>query len=256
MQAPAYRRGLERRNRHAQLVEGGGDPGGDGDVPGDGLGRKPRVRPDVLPGSGGLPHDVLRAVGHPTGGATEAGPTGVLRTERAALQEELTALAGGDRTAFDPLFRRLWPLLRGFARRCLPSQEADDAAQDALLRVFRRASEFDTSRDALSWILGIAAWQVRTHRTKSRRRREDLSDAPPEREDPAASPEEQAAVRQLAALLDRALGDLSPADAATLTAYAQGERPDLPGATFRKRVERALARLKRATRWRIHHDPL
>ena len=178
------------------------------------------------------------------------------RTERAALQEELTALAGGDRTAFDPLFRRLWPLLRGFARRFLPSHDADDAAQDALLRVFRRASEFDESRDALAWVLGVAAWQIRTHRTKARRRREDFSDAPPEREDPAASPEDQAEARELAVLLDRALAELSPEDASTLTAYARGERPDLPGATFRKRVERALARLKRATRWRIHHDSL
>jgi DNA-directed RNA polymerase specialized sigma24 family protein len=82
--------------------------------------------------------------------------------ERAALQRELTALARGERAAFDPLFLRLWPLLRGFAGRCLPAPEAEDAAQDALLRVFSRASEFDPGRDALSWILGVAAWQIRT----------------------------------------------------------------------------------------------
>jgi len=94
--------------------------------------------------------------------------------ERAALQEELIALARGERAAFDPLFRRLWPLLRGFARRLLPPGEAEDAAQEALLRIFRRASEFDPERDALAWVLGVAAWQVRTHRTKARRRRESL----------------------------------------------------------------------------------
>lgn len=95
--------------------------------------------------------------------------------ERAALQQELTALARGERAAFDPLFRRLWPLLRGFAGRCLPAQEAEDAAQEALLRVFHRASEFDARRDALSWILGIAAWQIRTRRTQARRRREEAA---------------------------------------------------------------------------------
>ena len=79
--------------------------------------------------------------------------------ERGALQEELTALARGDRAAFDPVFRRLWPLLRGFAGRFLPRDEADDVAQEALLRVFARSSEFDTRRDALSWVLGVAAWQ-------------------------------------------------------------------------------------------------
>ena len=173
---------------------------------------------------------------------------------RSALQEELTALARGERAAFDPLFRRLWPLLRGFARRLLSTEEADDAAQEALLRIFRRASEFDPGRDALAWVLGIAAWQVRTHRTKARRRREDVAEALPEREDPAASPEEQATAGELAAALERAMAELSPDDAATLLAYARGERPDLPGATFRKRVERALGRLR--ARWRIRYDSL
>ena len=173
---------------------------------------------------------------------------------RSALQEELTALARGERAAFDPLFRRLWPLLRGFARRFLSPEEADDAAQEALLRIFRRASEFDPGRDALAWTLGVAAWQVRTHRTKTRRRREEPADALPERETSAASPEEEAAAAELTAALDRALAELSPDDAATLLAYARGERPDLPGATFRKRVERALDRLR--ARWRIRHDSL
>jgi RNA polymerase sigma factor (sigma-70 family) len=173
---------------------------------------------------------------------------------RFAIQEELTALARGERAAFDPLFLRLWPLLRGFARRFLSAEEADDAAQEALIRIFRRASEFDPARDALAWVLGVVAWQVRTHRTKVRRRREDAAEALPERETSAASPEEEAAAAELAAALDRALAELSPDDAATLLAYARGERPDLPGATFRKRVERALDRLR--ARWRIRHDSL
>ena len=173
---------------------------------------------------------------------------------RSALQEDLTALARGDRAAFDPLFRRLWPLLRGFARRSLSAEEADDAAQEALIRIFRRASEFDPARDALAWALGVAAWQVRTHRTRARRRREEVAGGLPEREDPAGSPEELAAAGELAAALERAPAELPRDDAATLLAYARGERPDLPGATFRKRVERALGRLR--ARWRIRHDPL
>jgi RNA polymerase sigma-70 factor (ECF subfamily) len=172
--------------------------------------------------------------------------------ERSALQEELTALSRGDRAAFDPLFRRLWPLLRGFARRVLPEHEADDAAQEALLKIFHRASEFDPTRDALAWALGIAAWQTRTHRTRTRRRREEAGEKVPERLDPAASPEDLAAARELSAALDRALAELPPRDAETLLAYARGERPDLPGPTFRKRVERALSRLRSV--WRIRHD--
>jgi RNA polymerase sigma-70 factor (ECF subfamily) len=174
--------------------------------------------------------------------------------ERAALQKELTALARGQRAAFDPLFRRLWPLLRGFAGRCLSKEEADDVAQEALLRVFARASEFDVQRDALSWVLGVAAWQIRTHRTRARRRREKTMAAVPEEADGAPSPEAVAIGRDLEAALERALAELPASDAATLMAYARGERPDLPGATFRKRVERALSRLK--ARWRIDHGSL
>jgi RNA polymerase sigma factor (sigma-70 family) len=169
--------------------------------------------------------------------------------DRASLQEDLTALARGKRAAFDPLFRKVWPLLRGFALRCLPAGEAEDAAQEALLRVFARASEFDPERDALAWILGIAAWQIRTHRARSRRRREEPATEIPERLDAAPTPEEAAIARDLAFLLDGALSRLPPGDAATLLAYARGERPDLPGPTFRKRVERALGRLR--LRWRL-----
>lgn len=173
---------------------------------------------------------------------------------RASLQEELTALARGDRAAFDPLFRRLWPLLRGLAQRCLPAAEAEDAAQEALLRVFSRASEFDPERDALAWVLGVASWQIRTHRTKARRRREDSVDKLPEREGARPSPETEAVARDLEAALERALQELPAGDAATLLAYARGERPDLPGPTFRKRVERALTRLR--SQWRIRHGDL
>jgi RNA polymerase sigma factor (sigma-70 family) len=173
---------------------------------------------------------------------------------RSALQRDLTALARGDRAAFDRVFVQLWPLLRGFAGRCLPAADAEDAAQEALLRVFLRASEFDPGRDALSWALGIAAWQIRTVRTRTRRRREERVDARSDRADVRPSPEEETVARDAAAALDRWMSELSAEDAATLFAYARGERPDLPGPTFRKRVERALRRLRGA--WRIEHDRL
>ncbi len=174
--------------------------------------------------------------------------------DRAALQEQLTALARGEREAFDPLFRRLWPLLRGFARRCLPEADADDAAQEALLRVFSRASEFDARRDALTWVLAITAWQIRTQRTRARRSREDARASPPEIPDATPSPESAAIAAERTATLGAVLSGLSPMDVETLLAYARGDRPDLPAATFRKRLERALARLRAL--WRTDHGTL
>lgn len=180
------------------------------------------------------------------------------RVEREALQRHLERLADGDRDAFHPVFVRLWPLLSGFAARCLPRQEAEDAAQEALLRVFARAAEFDRRRDALSWTLGIAAYEIRSARQRRRRRREEpaaaldaiaaIADYP----DAGRSPEDAAVAGDLERALAAALATLRPSDAETLLAYARGERPDLPGPTFRKRVERALARLRGA--WRLHDE--
>ena len=170
---------------------------------------------------------------------------------RSGIQELLTGLARGDRAAFDPLFAQLWPVVRGFAARCLPASEADDAAQDAMLRIFFRASEFDPSRDALAWVLGVAAWQIRTQRAKARRRRETDPSVISDRPDPGRSPEQGAIARDLSSALERALAELPPADAATLLAYARGDSPGVPGPTFRKRVQRAVARLR--ARWRYDH---
>lgn len=176
------------------------------------------------------------------------------RLAREALQRQLARLADGDRDAFHPLFVRLWPLLRGFAARCLPREDVEDAAQEALVRVFARAAEFDRRRDALSWVLGIAAYEIRTarQRRRRRRRREHPDDALAGRPDPGRSPEETALAAELERDLGEALAALRPEDAETLLAYARGERPDLPGPTFRKRVERALGRLRSA--WRLNHD--
>jgi len=69
----------------------------------------------------------------------------------------MTALAAGDRHAFHPVFVSLWPLLKSFTSRHLPAADAEDAAQQALLNVLSRATEYEPERDALPWVLGIAA---------------------------------------------------------------------------------------------------
>lgn len=172
--------------------------------------------------------------------------------ERRRLQEELTRLADGDREAFHPVFVRLWPLLRRFAARHLPALEAEDAAQEALLRVFLRAAEFDPGRDALSWVLGITAYEIKTARRRQQRRGElPMSDAVAPAE-PGANPEQAAVSGDLAAAMDAALLGLRPADASALRAYAEELRSeDVAPATFRKRVQRGLARLRQA--WRSTH---
>lgn len=66
-----------------------------------------------------------------------------------------------------------------------------------------------------------------------------------------SSPEDEAVARDLETALDGALRDLSDRDRETLLAYAQGEHTEVRGPTFRKRVERALGRLRAV--WREKH---
>ena len=172
---------------------------------------------------------------------------------RAELQADLARLADGDRAAFDPVFARLWPLLRAFAARHLPAADAEDAAQRALLRLFERASEFDPGRDALAWALGVAAWEIRTLRRRAWRRREVPERPEPEgRAEPrldAASPEEVVIADELAAALGATLATLRPPDVEALLRYAHDER--VAGAGFRKRLQRARERMRAA--WRQRH---
>jgi RNA polymerase sigma factor (sigma-70 family) len=172
----------------------------------------------------------------------------VEQAERRRLNELVARLADGDREAFHPVFLALAPLLRRFARRRLAGEDAEDVAQEALVKVFAQATRFDRERDALAWALGITAWEIRSARRKRKRRREEALDharldACPH---PAPSPEHAAVARSQDALIDAALQSLSPRDQQTLLAYARGERADgVSPVTFRKRVERALTRLRR-----------
>lgn len=167
------------------------------------------------------------------------------------MQALMVRLADGDRAAFEPIYEALWPVVRRFSERALGgSPDAEDAAQVALSKVFSRVSEFDPRRDAVAWVLGVAAFECRTVRQKQRRRREEPGgDA--ERSGAEPSPEEVALSQDLHAAVAEVLGDLSGSDAATLRALLDEQPPAVAPATFRKRVERALARLRAA--WRAKH---
>jgi RNA polymerase sigma factor (sigma-70 family) len=167
--------------------------------------------------------------------------------DRRKLTDDLARLADGDRGAFDAVFSRLLPCVRAFCEKTLTAADAEDAAQLAMEKVFSRACGFDRDRDALTWALSIAAWEVRTICT--RRRRARIADVDAEPID-NATPEHEAMRRELENALADVLGTLSPNDRETLAAVLddRGEGP-----TFRKRKERALTRLREA--WRKLYGP-
>jgi RNA polymerase sigma-70 factor (ECF subfamily) len=118
--------------------------------------------------------------------------------------------------------------------------DASDAAQEAMQKILERAGDYDSSRSAMPWALAIAAWECRTLQRKRFRRREVLDDREHDR---AGDDEAETFVkRDLAEAALAAMGELSETDQATLLATFAEEAPS--GATFRKRRERALTRLR------------
>ncbi len=165
----------------------------------------------------------------------------------------MAQLAAGDRDAFAPLYEALWPLLRRFTGRALPSAaDAEDAAQEALVKLFRRAVEFRPDGDAIAWALGIAAHECMTVRRRAWRRGPHVA-LEGELADPGPTPERAAIARDLDAAAQAALSGLRAADREAILASLRSRRGERAAvaATLRKRLQRALARLRAA--WGAKH---
>jgi RNA polymerase sigma-70 factor, ECF subfamily len=174
-------------------------------------------------------------------------------TERGQLDRWMTAAADGDRGAIDPLFHALWPIVVGYAGKLLGDPAlAEDAAQDALVKLFAQVDRWDRERSALTWALAIATWECRTIRRRIQRRAES-ADLPTVAVDGVALAEERELVRAaLATLATLAQRDV---DAIVAACTEDAElRAQLAPATFRKRLERALVRFR--TSWRSRHGTL
>ena len=169
-------------------------------------------------------------------------------SRREVLDSLVRRLAEGDRTAIRPCFELLWPVVRSYCRRLLGGHEdANDAAQQALEKVFSQAASYDPSRPALPWVLAIATWECRTVRKRWSRSREvgtELDSAVP---GGGGSPEERFIHVEQEHSLKEIMSELSPSDQTTLRSVLDEVQPaarTVGGATFRKRRERAIARLR------------
>jgi RNA polymerase sigma-70 factor, ECF subfamily len=176
------------------------------------------------------------------------------------MDDLMQRLARGDRSAFDRVYAEARPLLERFTSRALGGgADAEDAAQQALLQVFSRASEYQPGRSAAAWMLGIAAYEVRTARKRRARRREaPLTAAEVDGQACAApTPEEHSVLADLEAAAREVLGALRPEDAQAIAASVDrgaAARAGLSPATFRKRLQRALERARLLWRTRHGHD--
>jgi RNA polymerase sigma factor (sigma-70 family) len=170
--------------------------------------------------------------------------------DRIELHRLMSAAADGDRAAVDPLFQALWPIVVGYATRFVGNPVlAEDCAQEALVKLFGQLHRFDRERDALTWALTHATWQCRTERRKLQRRAEEPSEV-----ELACDDRERLEERELVRAALDTLDALPPRDREVIAAVLADDdelRAALAPATFRKRLERALGRLRLS--WRSRH---
>jgi len=168
-------------------------------------------------------------------------------THEDEIEALLARLADGDRSVFSLVFKRLWVPMNRFCLSMLKHEaDAADAAQQAMTKIFERASDYDPKRPAMPWALAIAAWECRTLQRKRFRRRESPEDAADEPADERA--EANLICRDLTEAALTAMSELPEADRETLLATFLDEATSASGATLRKRRERALDRLRTSFR--------
>ena len=213
--------------------------------------------------------------GHPLGGAGPYGlvvyassavmgwaQTGSVRVgdvaETAADVENalLGRVARGDERALAELYDRLAPLAYGLSLRICPDVSvAQEAVQNAFVRVWSRSGVFDARRGrARAWVLRIVRnATIDALRSRDALRRADVHAAPDDLAPAAPGPDEQVIGAQRQASLHSALAGLPDQQRRLIEiAYFQGlshseiaAREQLPLGTVKTRIRDGVIRLRR-----------
>ncbi len=161
----------------------------------------------------------------------------------------LQRVAGGDRDAFDELYRRFARPVLGMALRQLGDNgRAEDAAQETFAAVWRSAASYRPERgSATAWLYAVARHAIID---RARQRREPAAE-PPDEASGEAGPEEQAELSWLTWTVHAALEQLPERERAVLElAYWSGLSQseiasylDVPLGTVKTRTRTGLGRL-------------
>ncbi|WP_189453995.1 sigma-70 family RNA polymerase sigma factor [Cognatilysobacter bugurensis] len=172
-----------------------------------------------------------------------------------ALARWLQEVAGGDRDAFERLYRATSSKLFGVCLRVLPDRaEAEDVLQEVYATVWRKAEQFDAARaSAITWLAMIARNKaidrLRSVPTAARAAPVELAEAVP---DPSASPLDGAESSDENARLARCMDRLDgPRRDLVRTAFFEGvtyeelaARIGSPLGTVKSWIRRSLLQLR------------
>lgn len=163
----------------------------------------------------------------------------------------------GDRRAWRVLVRRHTPMVYRLAARMLgPGADAEDACQEAFVRMHKAFEHYDPSRPLSPW-LGRITYHVclkRMSKAKKAGLATDPADLAQVEDAAGPSPEREAASREAGELVVAAMERLSAQDRALVTMRYQdgmtdvevGEAVGMNRNTVRTRLHRARAVLRRA----------
>jgi RNA polymerase sigma-70 factor, ECF subfamily len=170
------------------------------------------VRPDRLPGDGRSDQDLLERI------------------------------RAGDEHAFSILYERYFQRVYHFAHARLRNRaDAEEAAQDTFIAVFRSVDAYQGKASLLSWIYGIAKNTVNNQIRRSRAHEQRLERAQAESTVPGLSmevhsPEEHLGLRRCADAVEQALGSVTGWQAEV---FALRHFENLPIQTIADRMDRS-----------------
>ena len=187
-----------------------------------------------------------------TSGGPTHGPRGAVVHPLAPDEARLVArVAARDLKAFEQLYRLYHPRLTRFLTNILRRPHlVEEALNDALMVVWKRADSYNGTSKVSTWIFAIAYRIALKARAKSDEPREDPDAA--SRASPEAGPEQTLGRRQTQEILAAALGQLSPEHRAVvdLTYFHEAgyrdiaEILDCPVGTVKTRMHHARKRLR------------
>ena len=178
-------------------------------------------------------------------------------SDRAAVDDEamIARIAGGDRRAFEALYRAYYRRVSQFVYKLTPNQQlGEEIVDDTMLAVWKSAARFAGRSKVSTWILGIA--YRRTMKTLSKEKKHRGVDRDDEAAqlvdtDAARDPLAAAAATGMRREIDTFIGMLNADQQVALRLTAMGHSypeisviMDCPANTVKTRVFKARRKLK------------